>query len=63
MCCSCSEEDILKELEELSLETQGGKTKVSTPGHHTDELSSYAGKITMVTDSGPAKVLLTDQWK
>lgn len=27
---SCSEEDILKELEELSLEAQGGKAKVST---------------------------------
>lgn len=26
---SCSEDDILKELEELSLETQGGKGKVS----------------------------------
>lgn len=28
---SCSEEDILKELEELSLEAQGGKGKVTTP--------------------------------
>lgn len=26
---SCSEDDILKELEELSLETQGGKAKVT----------------------------------
>lgn len=27
---SCSEDDILKELEELSLEAQGGKGKVSS---------------------------------
>lgn len=35
---SCSEDDILKELEELSLEAQGGKAKVSTTsGTHPAE--------------------------
>lgn len=31
---SCSEDDILKELEELSLEAQGGKAKVSAPSEN-----------------------------